>query len=567
MRRSRSLLLALAISVGVGAAPARAQAPVDELEVMLAVDTSGSMWPAIREAKAAANEFIAAMPADVRIGVATFGSDVAVLSGPTTDRALLTEQINGIVPGGNTALYDAVVAASQQFTEDVEHKVLVLLSDGHDDGSVASLDVAVAAVQGEHVEAISLTTPESDPASLAALGTVTPAGDPAGMSAAFGRVADLLITEVVDTTVPPTTAAPSTTATPPSTAPATTHPATTTPVTSATVVAAAPPVPAAPPTTTSPDASAEPARSARALWLGTAAIFAALFTLVLLCWPRQRVSKARLGVGSPRSVADMGRRSTSAVDALLERHGKRSDLAVTLSVANISMAPADFVILVGVGAVVAGLLGLLIGGPIVGALLAAVVCLGVRMYVRRATSRRQTAFADQLPDVLQLLTTTLRSGHGLTQALESVAEEAEEPARSEFAHALVESRLGRDLTDALRALARRMGSKDLEWVVSAIDINRDTGGNLSEVLATVGATIRERQRMARHVRTLTAEGRLSARILTALPVLMLLWQWRVNPANFALLTHGAGLVALFVACIILVIGTVWVRKTVDSIAL
>jgi tight adherence protein B len=73
--------------------------------------------------------------------------------------------------------------------------------------------------------------------------------------------------------------------------------------------------------------------------------------------------------------------------------------------------------------------------------------------------------------------------------------------------------------------------------------------------------------MARHVRTLTAEGRLSARILTALPVLMLVWQWRVNPANFELLTHGAGLVALFVAGIILVIGAGWVRTTVDSIAL
>ena len=70
----------------------------------------------------------------------------------------------------------------------------------------------------------------------------------------------------------------------------------------------------------------------------------------------------------------------------------------------------------------------------------------------------------------------------------------------------------------MHALAQRMNSKDLEWVVSAIDINRDTGGNLSEILTTVSVTIRERQRMARHIRTLTAEGRFSARILTALPV-------------------------------------------------
>jgi tight adherence protein B len=83
----------------------------------------------------------------------------------------------------------------------------------------------------------------------------------------------------------------------------------------------------------------------------------------------------------------------------------------------------------------------------------------------------------------------------------------------------------------------------------------------------VGVTIRERQRMARHVRTLTAEGRLSARILTVLPFAIALWQWRVNPDNFALLLHGAGLVALVIAGIFILIGTVWVRKIVNSIAL
>jgi tight adherence protein B len=112
-----------------------------------------------------------------------------------------------------------------------------------------------------------------------------------------------------------------------------------------------------------------------------------------------------------------------------------------------------------------------------------------------------------------------------------------------------------------------MGSKDLEWVVSAIDINRETGGNLSEILTTVSTTIRERQRMARHVRTLTAEGRMSARILTVLPLAMMLWQWRVNPDNFALLLHGAGLIALFLAGILMAVGATWVRKVVKSVVL
>jgi tight adherence protein B len=301
--------------------------------------------------------------------------------------------------------------------------------------------------------------------------------------------------------------------------------------------------------------------------MGILGVFAGLFLLGWLAFPRQRVSKARLGIDKPRSVSDMGKRTLSAVDDSLERHGKRTDLANALAVADISTKPAEFVAMVAVVALVAGSVGLLIGGPLVALLVAIVVCLAVRIYVGHTKSKRQAAFADQLPDVLQLVTTALRSGYGLTQALDSVANDAEEPARSEFAHVLVEARLGRDLSDSMRALAQRMESKDLDWVVSAIDINRETGGNLSEILNTVGATIRERSRMARHVRTLTAEGRMSARILTALPLLMAAWQWRVNPDHFALLTYGAGLVALIIAGILMVLGAAWVRRITNSIAL
>jgi tight adherence protein B len=303
------------------------------------------------------------------------------------------------------------------------------------------------------------------------------------------------------------------------------------------------------------------------LWVGALGIFVGLFLLGLLLFPRERVSKARLGIDKPRTVSDMGKRTMSAVDEALARHGKREQLATALAVADIAVKPAEFVAMVAVVAVVAGLVGLLIGGPVIALLVAAGIGLVARLYVRRTKAKRQTAFADQLPEVLQLVTTALRSGYGITQSLESVAEEAEEPARTEFAHVLVEARLGRDLSDAMRSLAQRMESKDLEWVVSAIDINRETGGNLSEILNTVSTTIRERRRMARHVRTLTAEGRLSARILTALPLTMVLWQWRVNPDNFALLLHGAGLVALVLAGILMAIGAAWVHKITNSIAL
>ena len=578
MKRSLKLLGAVLLSgaaAGLFGTPADAQVPADDLEVMLVIDTSGSMRDAIDAAKAAANEFVDAMPPGVRIGVEGFGDDVTVLTPPTTDHDFVKARIGEIVADGDTALYDAVVAASEEFTFGAKEKVLVVLSDGKDDGSTATLDQAVNAVNGEHVEAISLTTKETDLASLQALGRVTSADDAAGVSAAFARVADMITTSVqtkptepapppTTTEAPTTTAAPTTTEAPTTTAaPTTTEAPTTTAAPPTTVYSRPPPPPAA----DSGSGSGGSSRSSLPLWLGGGGIFAGLFIVGVLLFPRQRVSKARLGIHKPRNASEMGKRTMSAVEEALERHGKRAELATALSVADISAQPGEFVAIVAVIALVAGLVGLVFGGPLIALLVAVLVCLAVRYYVRRKKSKRQLAFADQLPDVLQLVTTALRSGYGISQALESVAEEAEEPARSEFAQVLVESRLGRDLSDAMRALARRMESTDLEWVVSAIDINRDTGGNLSEILNTVSGTIRERQRMARHVRTLTAEGRLSARVLTALPVVMALWQWRVNPTNFALLLHGVGLVALVVAGIFLILGSLWVRRIVNSIAL
>lgn len=545
-----------AVPLGSGAA---AQAPNDSVEVILAIDTSESMSSAIDAAKAAANEFVASMPPAVAIGVETFDDDVTVLTPPTHDRDVVTASIGTIVTGGDTALYDVVVAAAQHFTPTVENKVLVVLSDGKDEGSTATLEDAVAATQNVRVEAISLTTDLTDIADLNALGTVTSADDPAAMSAAFARVADLLVDVVEPTTVPPTTAAPTTVA--PTTLPATT----TAPTTAAPTTVAAPAT--SPPTTEPAVVVVDDEPSSAWLWAGGVGLFAGLFVLGLLLFPRNRVTRARLGMEKPRTAADMGVRTTTAIEEALERYGKRDELGTALAVADISVKPADFVAMVALLAIVAGFVGLLLGGVLIGLIATIVVCFGARAWVRRAKSKRQAAFADQLPDVLQLVTTSLRSGYGITQALESVAEEAEEPARSEFAHVLVQTRLGRDLSDGLRTLAHRMGSKDLDWVVSAIDINRETGGNLSEILHQVGLTIRERARMARHVRTLTAEGRLSARILTGLPLVMLVWQWRVNPENFELLTEGAGLFALGIAGVLIVLGGLWVHKVVNSVAL
>ena len=158
-------------------------------------------------------------------------------------------------------------------------------------------------------------------------------------------------------------------------------------------------------------------------------------------------------------------------------------------------------------------------GPLVALIVFVAVALLARMVVRSKGRKRQDRFAAQLPDVLQLLVSALRSGFSLPQALDAVVQEADEPARSEFERLLAETRIGQDLAAAMKATAERMGSTDLEWVASAVDINRETGGNLAEALENVTTTIRgERYRLRRQIRTLTAEGRVSIKVLTGLPI-------------------------------------------------
>ena len=207
----------------------------------------------------------------------------------------------------------------------------MLLSDGKDEGSTATLDEAVAATQGMQVEAISLTGSTTDLESLMALGAVTSADDPAGVSAAFARVAGLIV-EVIET-IPSTS----------STIAGEHHhdePAPTTVAASITVVASSPPAPG-------PAASAGTSPSSAPLWLGAAGVFAGLFLLGVLVFPRDHVSKARLGISKPQRVSEMGTRTTTAIEAALSRHGRTADLGTTLAVADISMKPADLVAVVG----------------------------------------------------------------------------------------------------------------------------------------------------------------------------------------------------------------------------
>jgi len=250
---------------------------------------------------------------------------------------------------------------------------------------------------------------------------------------------------------------------------------------------------------------------------------------------------------------------------LLRSSNAEQGLARRLELAGIARTPAEWALLGGcaclvLSATVAALTGNIVIGVLVGVL---VGWLGMRLALSIRISRRRAAFSDQLPDVLQLVSGSLKAGFSLTQALGSVVREDTQPSAGEFSRALAEARVGVDVEVALEGVANRMDSDDLRWTVMAIRIQREVGGNLAEVLGTTVGTMRERAYLHRHVRALSAEGRLSAYILIALPILVGGWLLYSDGTYVRpLYTTGLGLLILVSGAVLLVIGAAWMRVVV-----
>ena len=202
-----------------------------------------------------------------------------------------------------------------------------------------------------------------------------------------------------------------------------------------------------------------------------------------------------------------------------------------------------------------GLVGLIIMG-VIGVLVPPAV-------VNFMATRRTKAFLSQLPDMLQLLSSTLKAGYSFMQGVEAVSHEVEEPMGGELRRIVTEAQLGRPLEDAMEASAVRMDSPDFAWCVMAVKIQREVGGNLSELLMTVAETMTARERLRRDVASLTAEGKMSAIVLAALPVLLGAAMWGLNPEYInTLFSAGLGKVLLGASATAALIGFAWMKKII-----
>ena len=212
-------------------------------------------------------------------------------------------------------------------------------------------------------------------------------------------------------------------------------------------------------------------------------------------------------------------------------------------------------------ALAGGALGMIFLGPMLAAVGFVGLGLAPLLYVRHRQKMRHDQFLVQLPAAFELMARVLRSGHSVPQAFQSVADSFEPPIAGEFAYCQEQQNLGLLPEVTYRDLARRVGVLEIKIFVMAMMIQRQTGGNLSEVLERLAALVRERVRLRNHIRTLTAEGRLQAVVLLILPPIMFFVMRFINRPYADVLLEHPGLIASMIASMGL--GALWIRKIIQ----
>lgn len=264
---------------------------------------------------------------------------------------------------------------------------------------------------------------------------------------------------------------------------------------------------------------------------------------------------------------DLARRSNlpSRLDRMLAGRGFAASIATDLARADLSLTVAEYLAICGGLALGGFLSGYLIGrNPAFSVLLGLVCAFLPQMFVSRRQSTRLSAFNRQLPDVLERLVGSLRAGYGLSQAVEWVAKQMPHPAGGEFGRVVREMQLGRSLAQALDSMVRRLDSDDLALIVTAIQIQYEVGGSLADILETVAETIRERVRIQREIRVLTAQQRFSGYVLIALPIGLAIFLYIMNPDyEGRLFEPGPTLCIPIGAAIMMVIGYLIMRRIVQ----
>jgi tight adherence protein B len=535
--------------------------------VVLVVDASESMAGApIENAVAAARAFAARRNANQQLALVVFNRTPKVLlpfttSTPRIDAALA--QVPTLAYG--TQIYDAVAKAEAMLGDaGIQAGSIVVLSDGADTGSVSKGSDVAAAARRAHVRlyTIGLSSPKFDASTLSSLaseggGEYTLAKSTRALAPVFDQLSQRISREYVVRYK--SFAGPKT------------------PVKVRVEVAGIGRGSAAYETPALPVKSVAPyQRSIGQRFWGSpflmvilaliVAGMVALFTFALA---------STKGIGLPLRMVEFvsvpglqkdGHPVQAASDTgeHLEETGFWVRFDRSLEIARINTNGVSYITMTVIAAVVAWFLLLLVTGSLWWTLLALFVPYLSRQFFLRKLAHRRNQFSEQLPDALQVISSALRSGHSFAGALAVVVESSSEPMKSEMQRVVADEQLGIPLEQSLNVVAERMASRDLEQVALVGELQREAGGNAAEVVDRVAETIRERFELRRLIRTLTAQGRMSRWIVSAVPVAIILILQVINPHYLhPMVSTLGGKIALVFAAGLVFGGSLVIKKIVD----
>lgn len=579
--------------------PAEALLPTPEARrraVVMVLDTSGSMSGRfISGARQAAAAYLDALPIDVDAGLVTFADEPVVSAPVGTPHTEIESGLAEVRASGGTSLYDAVRKGLELIPRDAVGRLLVL-TDGEDTASTSTLMAAARAARQSNVSVdVVLLGQGSRPVAdeLAVTGSVTAASDARSLVSSFERAALTVAPKVTvtaqvpeeidaagvlaDVDVTGTAGAISASVVLPDVDSLRGPPGQLTATAPSTQVQVQVPLPA----TGAMSDGTEQATNGSS-WAVAAILALAVAGLVVsAAWLIQVLRARRLrqrrvaqvlayGGTWPRTGDRAG--SGMADRSVLETWDRRivatrrgRALQTSLAAADLSVGVSAWLLASGLAVVgTAVLLWIFLDRLWLAALVSlGLVPLAFVGLLRSRIGRRQRAFADELPEFLLLLSSALRAGLSFTQGLESAAEQHSGQVGRQIRRALAEAQVSANLDEALLASASRMGNEDLRWVVMALSVQREVGGNLSVILDTAATTIKGRHALAREVRALSAEGRLSAYVLLALPVgvFAFLLVFRREYVS-QLWTHPLGIAMLSALVILMVLGWLWMRAVV-----
>jgi tight adherence protein B len=539
-----------------------------EKSIVLVVDRSQSMQgQAIKDASAAAREFVAAKPAQDRIAVVAVGKRAIQLTqfssaGADAQNALRGLEVDEI---RGTALYDAVTLSVDALAGDRSGaRVIVLLTDGQEVSSDASLSEAIAAAReaGVTVYPIGIESPSFRPGPLERLARETggryqgAAGTEALRAIYVSLAQELRRTWHVEYV----------TAARPGDKIALASGAARTEV-------RAPGRPSVEAGTSIPEPLFRAGPVFVATFVGLCVLIAFFF---LIKGPvgsqlRRRINP-HLGEADPKRVrGPVQERFATASTIMSLTENAFGQLKVwhrlhrLLERADLPLRTVELVyISLGVGAI-GGILALIFGGGFFMLLLAFAGAFMLPIgFVAYKAKKRLTLLEDQLPDLLITLAASLKAGHSFRQGIQAVVDEGQPPASTEFKRVLTETRLGRPMDAALQDMGDRVGSKNLSFVVTAVTIQRQVGGSLAGIFDMVAEAVRQRQQFARKIRSLTAMGRASAYVLVGIPFFMLGVLTLLNREYMApLYNTSTGHKLMIFGVVMMAIGSLLIRKIVS----